>query len=74
MARRIFDAVKRSSTRPSNYVFNPATQAEICRTLDVPQGIYFFGGLRAIETENPLTQPEQIKRWRTVFECMLGRP
>jgi len=30
--------------------------------------------LRAIETEIPLTQPEQIKRWRTVFECTLGLP
>jgi hypothetical protein len=85
MARRMFYAIKESSSRPSNYLLNPhlsllyktisvATQSEICRTLDVPKGIYFFDGLRAIETESPLTQPEQIKRWRTVFECMLGRP
>jgi hypothetical protein len=51
-----------------------AKQAEICQTLDVPKGIYFFDRLRAIETEIPLTQPEQIKRWRTVFECTLGLP
>lgn len=85
VVRRMSDAIKDRSARPVNYVLNPhlsllyktmpvAKQAEICRTLDVPKGIYFFDRLRAIETEIPLTQPEQIKRWRTVFECTLGLP
>ena len=85
VVRRMSDAIKDRSARPVNYVFNPhlsllyktmpvAKQAEICRTLDVPKGIYFFDRLRAIETEIPLTQPEQIKKWRTVIECTLGPP
>ena len=83
--RRMSGAIKDRSARPVNYVLNPhmsllyktmrvAKQAEICRTLNVPKGIYFFDRLRAVETEIPLTQPEQIKRWRTVFECALGLP
>ena len=83
VASRMFDAIKERSVRPSNYVLNPhlsllyktipgATQAEICRALDAPKGVYSFDRLRVIETEIPLTQPEQIKRWRTLFESALG--
>ena len=83
--RRMSDAIKDRNALPVNYVLNPhlsllyktmpvAMQAEICRTLDVPKGIYLFDRLRAVETEIPLTLPEQIKRWRTVFECALGLP
>ncbi|MGH6796160.1 MAG: hypothetical protein ACREDM_09720 [Methylocella sp.] len=85
IVRRMSGAIKDRSSRPVNYVLNPhlsllyktmpaAKQAEICRTLDVPKGIYFFDRLRVIETEIPLTRPEQIERWRTVFECTLGLP
>jgi hypothetical protein len=85
VVRRMFDAIKDRSAQPLNYVLNPhlsllyktmpvATQAELSRTVDVPKGIYFFDRLRAIETEIPLTQPKQIKIWRTVFECALGLP
>jgi Cyclic phosphodiesterase-like protein len=85
VVRRMSDAIRDRSARPVNYVLNPhmsllyktmavAKQAEICRTLDVPKGIYFFDRLRVIETEIPVTRPEQIKRWRMVFECGLGRP
>lgn len=83
VVRRMSDAAKILSVRPTAYVLDPhlsllykiirpTTQAYICRTLDVPQSIYSFDRLRGIETEIPLTQPEQIKRWRTVFECELG--
>jgi 2'-5' RNA ligase len=85
MARRMFEAIKENSSQSSKYELNahlsllyktisPETQAEICRTLDMPKGNYFFDGLRAIDTENPLTQPEQIKRWRIVYEAVLGQP
>jgi hypothetical protein len=85
VVRRMSGAIKARSARPVNFVLNPhlsllyktmsvAKQAEICRTLDVPKGIYFFDRLRAVETEIPLTQPEQIKRWRTVVECALRLP
>jgi 2'-5' RNA ligase len=85
VVRRMFETIKDRSSQPLNHVLNPhlsllyktmpvATQAEICRTLDVPKEIYFFERLRAIESEIPLTQPEQIKRWRTVCECALGLP
>lgn len=85
IARRMFDAIKEHSALPLNHVLNPhlsllyktmtgETQAEICRTLNVPKGAYCFDRLRAIETEIPLTHPEPIKRWRTVFECALAQP
>ena len=84
IAQSMCDAINAAGARPSGYVLNPhlsliyktmpeATQAEISRVLEVPQGIYLFDGLRAIETEAPLTQPEQVKRWRVVFEAALGR-
>lgn len=83
--RHMSNAIKDRSARPMNYILNPhlsllykkmpaAKQAEICRTLDVPKGIYLFDRLRAVETEIPVTRPEQIKRWRTVFECAFGLP
>jgi 2'-5' RNA ligase len=85
VVRRMSDAIRDRSARPVNYVLNPhmsllyktmavAKQAEICRTLRVPKGTYFFDRLRAIETEIPVLGPEQVKRWRMVFECALGRP
>ena len=85
IAQSMCDAIKEGSAQPSGYVLNPhlsllyktmpqATQAEIARGLEVPQGIFSFDRLRAIETEAPLTQPEQVKRWRVVFEAALGRP
>jgi sulfur relay (sulfurtransferase) DsrC/TusE family protein len=83
-ARRLSDAIKDRSAETSNYVLNPhlsllyktmpkAAQDEACRLLNVPKGTYFFDRLQAIETELPLTEPEQIKRWRVVFECALGQ-
>jgi hypothetical protein len=83
-ARHIFDAIKERGSQTSKYTLNPhlsllyktmpvEAQAEICRTLEVPKGTYVFDRLRAIDTENPLTRPEQIKTWRTVFEAPLGR-
>lgn len=81
--RRMFEATRRGSANPSEYVLDPhlnllykrlpvTTQTEICQTLDVPQGNYLFDRLCVIETEIPLTRPEQITRWRTVYESPLG--
>jgi hypothetical protein len=81
-ARSMFDVVRDRSALPLNHVLNPhlsllyktmpeTAQAELCRSLDAPKGIYLFDRLRVIETEIPLTQPEQIKNWRTVFEGAL---
>jgi putative hydrolase of the HAD superfamily len=85
IARSMFNAIKERSERPTNYVLNPhlsllykaipvAAQAELCQTLDVPNGLYSFDRLRVIETEIPLNRPDQIKRWRTVFESALHQP
>jgi hypothetical protein len=85
VARHMFDAIKHGTAQPSAYVLNPhlsllyktmpaAAQAEICGTLEIPEGDYAFDRLRVIETEIPLTRPEQIIRWRTVFEAELRRP
>jgi Cyclic phosphodiesterase-like protein len=82
---RMSDAIKNRHARPVNYGLSPhlsvlyktmplAMLARICHTFDVPKGPYVFDRLRAIETEIPLTGPDQIKRWRTVFECTLGQP
>jgi 2'-5' RNA ligase len=85
VVRRMSDAIKDRHARPADYVLNPhlsvlyktmplAMLAGICQTFDVPKGPYVFDRLRAIETELPLTRPDQIKRWRTVFECALRQP
>jgi Cyclic phosphodiesterase-like protein len=84
IVRHMSDAIKDRFARPVNYVLNPhlsllyktmplAMLAGICRTFEVPKGTYVFDRLHAIETEIPLTEPDQIKRWRTVFECTLGQ-
>jgi 2'-5' RNA ligase len=84
-ARRMFDAINNLSVRKLRNVLNPhlsllyktmaiETQAELCRTLEVPSGNYYFDRLRVIETEIPLTTPEPIRRWRTVYECRLAAP
>ena len=81
-ARQMSGMVKDRSAKPKNYVLNPhlsllyktmppTEQAELCQSLEVPQGPYQFDRLRIIETEIPLAKPEQIKRWLTVFECAL---
>lgn len=83
--RRMSDGIKQRSAKPSDYLLNPhlsllyktmpaAMQAEACRTLEIPKGTYLFDRLRAVQTEIPLEEPEQIKRWRVVFECPLGQP
>jgi hypothetical protein len=83
VAAHLFNIIKESISQPSDYVLDPhlsllyktipeENQMEICRTLRVPSGSYCFDGLRVIETEVPITRPEQIKRWRTVFEARLG--
>ena len=82
-ARCMFEAIKKGSARPSEYVLDPhlsllyktlpaATRTEICQTLDVPRGTYVFDRLCVIETEIPLTRPEQIKKWRVVYDSPLG--
>jgi len=82
-ARQMSDAIKALNARCANYVLNPhlslvykimpvAMRAEISQMLDVPKQNYVFDRVRAIETEIPLTEPAQVKRWRTVFECRLG--
>jgi 2'-5' RNA ligase len=84
-ARQMSDVIKTRNAQCANYVLNPhmslvyktmpvAARAEICRGLDVPNKTYVFDRLRAIETEIPLTEPAQVKRWRTVFECPFGGP
>lgn len=84
-ARQISDAIKARNARCANYILNPhlsliyktmpvAMRADICRTLGLPKKTYVFDRLRAIETEIPLTEPSQVKRWRTVFEFPLGAP
>lgn len=83
VVRRMSDFIKESSARPINYILNPhlsllyktlpvEKQEQICRSLNAPQGNYSFDRLRVIETELPLSRPEQIRRWRTVYECALG--
>ncbi|HEY4846972.1 MAG TPA: hypothetical protein VIH87_04045 [Methylocella sp.] len=85
VVRHMSGAIKDRHARPVNYVLNPhlsllyktmplAMLAGICQALDVPKRPYVFDRLRAIETEIPLTGPDQIKRWRPVFECPLGQP
>lgn len=85
IVRQMSDAIKDRNARPVNYVLNPhlsllykttplAMLAGICQTLDAPKGPCVFDRLRAVETEIPVTGPDQIKRWRTVFECPLGQP
>jgi hypothetical protein len=82
-ARRMFEAIKQASAQPSDYVLDPhlsllykqlapSTQAELCQTLAVPRGNYLFDRLRVIETEIPLSLPEQIRRWRTVYDGALA--
>jgi 2'-5' RNA ligase len=83
--RGMFDMIKGLSVRTLSNVLNPhlsllyktmnvERQAELCRSLEVPSGVYSFDRLRVIETEIPLTTQEPVKRWRTVFECLLGTP
>ncbi len=78
------DAIRDRNSRFVNYRLNPhlsllyktippAVLAGICETLAVPKGPCAFDRLRAIETEIPVIGPDQIKRWRTVFECPLGQ-
>jgi hypothetical protein len=85
VVRRMSDAIKDRHAQGVSYVLSPhlsvlyktmplAMLAGICHTFDVPEGPYVFDRLRAIETEIPLTGPDQIKRWRTVFECTLRQP
>ena len=81
-SRCIHAAAKTRSAHGSSYEFNPhlsllyktislETLSEIRQSLAVPLGPYAFDRLRAIETEIPLTEPEQIKKWRTVFDAAL---
>lgn len=82
-ARHLSDAIKARSMKPVNYILNPhlsllykilpqTVLAELEQTLEVPKGPYIFDRVCAIETEIPLSESQQIKRWRTVFECALG--
>jgi len=82
-ARKIFEAVRGLFSPPSDYALNPhlsliystlpmARKLEIMRTLTLPKGEYRFDRLRAIETEIPLTQSDQIRRWRVVCDRALS--
>ncbi|HEY8032083.1 MAG TPA: 2'-5' RNA ligase family protein [Methylocella sp.] len=82
--RLLSDAIRDRNTQFVNYVLNPhlsllyktmppAVLAGICQMFAVPKGPCVFDRLCAIETEIPVSGPDQIKRWRTVFECPLGQ-
>jgi hypothetical protein len=79
----MFDMLKQRSACPSDYRLDPhlsllyktlppITTADLCRTQEIPKGPYRFDRLRVIETETPLARPEQIARWRTVYDSPLG--
>jgi hypothetical protein len=81
----MFEFVKNHCAKPSAYrldphlsllykTMDPAAQAGLCRTLGASKEPYLFDRLRVIETEIPLTKPEQIARWRTVMEVNLKNP
>lgn len=83
VAQEMSDLVKSLSSRPTNYRLNPhlsllyktmpkEEQQALSTSLVVPLGEYHFDRLRVIETEIPLTRPEQIRRWRTVCEVPLA--
>lgn len=78
----VSEAIKCNSLSQPNYVLDPHlsllykqmeanAQARLCHELEIPQGAYEFDRLRIIETEIPLVRAEQIRNWRTVFECPL---
>jgi 2'-5' RNA ligase len=79
LARRMFEAARRSYAHPSDYVFNPhlsllykklpeTRQRALCDTLDVPRGGYGFDRVRMIETELPIEDDGPIRRWRIVCD------
>lgn len=81
--RHLFETIKESFTQPSDYILNPhlsllyknmpeAKLKELSHTLDIPLGTYLFDRIKAIETEIPLREPDQIRRWRVVFESKSG--
>jgi 2'-5' RNA ligase len=80
--RQVFEMAATSYTRQSNYALNPhlsllykklpaAEQRQLCETLDVPIGAYWFDRLRMIETELPIEDSGPVRRWRTICEAEL---
>jgi 2'-5' RNA ligase len=84
IARRMFEAARRSYAHPSDYAFNPhlsllykklpeTRQRALCDTLDLPRGSYGFDRVRMIETELPIEDDGAIRRWRIVCDEPLQR-
>lgn len=85
-AKQMLDELRQSLSQSSSYLFNPhlsliyktmteETQAQLARNLSIPKAPCVFDRLRVIETEVPLTLPEQIKKWRIVFDApFVGSP
>jgi Cyclic phosphodiesterase-like protein len=81
-ACEMFEALQRRQSPPSTYKFDPHlslmykslpldSKRKIRESLEVPSGTYRFDQLRIIEVEIPLTQDEQVRNWRTVFDISL---
>lgn len=79
LARRMFEASRRSYAHPSDYVFNPhlsllykklpeTRQKALRDRLDLPRGSYGFDRVRMIETELPIEDDGPIRRWRIVCD------
>jgi 2'-5' RNA ligase len=82
-ARELSETIRSLCAQPSDYGLNPhlsliygalqvEEKLEIMRSLDLPEGDYRFDRIAAIETEIPLTQADQIRRWRLVGQRVLG--
>jgi 2'-5' RNA ligase len=82
-ARKLSEAIRAACAMPSTYTLNPhlslmykkihaALQAQLCRTLDVPKGVYTFDRLCVTKTGKGENK-ETVRRWRTVYnEALKG--
>jgi 2'-5' RNA ligase len=79
---RMYDNVKEQMTRKSNYALNPHLsllyqsidtdrRLALCNELNLPAGTYSFDSIKVIETESPLQNPGQVRRWRKIVEATL---
>jgi len=82
-ARDMSETARRLCANASDYMLNPhlsliykrmpeARKRQIMASLELPRGGYVFDRVRAIETEAPLAERDQIRRWRVVGECSLA--
>jgi Cyclic phosphodiesterase-like protein len=82
VARQMSEIAGNGFSKPSKYQLNPhlsllykklpqAKQKELCRTLNVPQGVYLFDRIRILKTEVPIEDAGPIRGWRTVCDAAL---